>query len=297
MVVEPNLDYSLPLLGGLMALLVLAYANRFLASPALAIILRWGRWAAFSFGAAYLVQSFGWSGRPYWVLVLSAFLIWVLLETLYTWFAISALSLSPIPLFPRFSANQTGEEWPARKRMMALKDWLRLHGFRQVEALVAEIGNEVNLRVSIYQDEENLLRVQILFLPVRGGMVTTCFSVSSQTTDSLRYTTDNLFLPFGGFYPEEWSIQRLPLVRSLSRLIANHRRRFEREGKEANPWEDEPLNDLNLQQNALEKVNTDLGFLFPRNLREDYGKMTFEGRYRVWKEVWMLNYLGVPRRY
>ena len=110
MVVEPNLDYSLPLLGGLMALLVLAYANRFLASPALAIILRWGRWAAFSFGAAYLVQSFGWSGRPYWVLVLSAFLIWVLLETLYTWFAISALSLSPIPLFPRFSANQTGEE-------------------------------------------------------------------------------------------------------------------------------------------------------------------------------------------
>jgi hypothetical protein len=25
--------------------------------------------------------------------------------------------------------------------------------------------------------------------------------------------------------------------------------------------------------------------------------MTFEGRYRVWKEVWMLNYLGLPRRY
>ena len=63
------------------------------------------------------------------------------------------------------------------------------------------------------------------------------------------------------------------------------------------PWEDEPLNDLNLQQNELEKVNTELGFLFPRNLREEYGKMTFEGRYRVWKEVWMLNYLGLSRRY
>jgi hypothetical protein len=296
-VFSQDLDYSLPILGGLLVLLGLAYANRFLASPALAIVLRWGRWAAFSFGAAYLIQSFGWSNRPYWVLVLSALLIWVILETLYTWFAISALSLSPIPLFPRFSPNLTGEEWPARKKMMVLRDWLRKHRYRQVQALVAEIGNDVTLRVSIYQDEENLFRIQILFLPVRGGMVTTCFSVSSKTVDSLRYTTDNLFLPFGGFYPEDWSIQRRPLVRSLSRLIANHRERLEQDGKVADPWEDEPLNDLNLQQSELERVNTDLGFLFPHNLREEYGKMTFEGRYRVWKEVWMLNYLGVPRRY
>ena len=294
---SPDPDFSLPILAGLVVLLAFAYANRFLASPGLAILLRWGRWVAFSFGTAYLVRSFGWSDRSYWVLVLSAFLVWVLLETLYTWFAISALSLSPMPLFPRFSPNLTGEEWPARRRMMALRDWLRKHGYRQVQALVAEIGNEVNLRVSVYQDKANLFRIQILFLPVRGGMVTTCFSVSSITVDSLRYTTDNLFLPFGGFYPENWSIQRRPLVRSLPRLLGNHRLRLERDGKVAVPWDDEPVDDLNLQQSELEKVNTELGFLFPHNLREEYGKMTFEGRYRVWKEVWMLNYLGVPRRY
>ena len=294
---SPNLEYSLPILGGLAVLLVLAYLNRSLASPTLAIVVRWGRWVAFSFGAGYLIQSFGWSGRPWWVLVLSAFLVWMILETLYTWFAISALSVSPIPLFPRFTPNQSGEEWPARRRMMALRDWLRKNGYRQIQALVAEIGNDIHLRVSIYQDESNVRRIQILFLPIRGGSVTTCCSVSTQTTDGLRYTTDNLFLPFGGFYPEEWSVHRRPLVRKLPSLIAIHQRRLEGDGKQPEAWSDEPLNDLNLQQSELEKVNTDLGFLFPRNLREEYGKMTFEGRYRVWKEVWMLNYLGLPRRY
>jgi hypothetical protein len=292
-----NAETSLPILVGLSVLLVLAYANRSLASPGLAILLRWGRWAAFSFGAGYMIQAFGWSDRPYWVLVATAFLVWIILETLYTWFAISALSLSPIPLFPRFLPNLTGEEWPARKRMIALRDWLRRHGYHQIQALVADIGHNIQLRVSVYQDEARSLRIQVLFLPVRGGAVSACFSASSQTTDGLRYTTDNLFLPFGGFYPEDWSIMRRPLVRSMPRLIAMHLKRLERDGKVAEPWSGEPLDDLNHQQTELEQVNTDLGFLFPRNLREEYGKMTFEGRYRVWKEVWMLNYLGMARRY
>lgn len=292
-----NTEISLPILVGLSILLVLAYANRSLASPGLAIVLRWGRWAAFSFGVGYIIQAFGWSGRPYWVLVVTAFLVWIILETLYTWFAISALSLSPIPLFPRFLPNRTGEEWPARKRMIALRDWLRSNGYHQVQALVADIGNNVQLRVSVYQDEARSLRIQVLFLPVRGGAMSACFSASSQTADGLRYTTDNLFLPFGGFYPEDWSILRRPLVRSMPRLIALHHKRLERDGKVSEPWSGEPLDDLNQQQMELERVNTDLGFLFPRNLREEYGKMTFEGRYRVWKEVWMLNYLGVARKY
>lgn len=58
------------------------------------------------------------------------------------------------------------------------------------------------------------------------------------------------------------------------------------------PWTTEPLGDLNLQQRELEEVNTELGFLFPRSQREDHGKITYEGRYRVWKELWLLNYFG-----
>ena len=35
----------------------------------------------------------------------------------------------------------------------------------------------------------------------------------------------------------------------------------------------------------------------PQGAREENGKITYEGRYRVWKEIWMLNYLGRSARY
>jgi hypothetical protein len=57
------------------------------------------------------------------------------------------------------------------------------------------------------------------------------------------------------------------------------------------------LADLNATQHELDLINTELGFLHPHNQRDDFGKITQEGRYRVWKEIWMLNYLGRSSRY
>jgi len=59
----------------------------------------------------------------------------------------------------------------------------------------------------------------------------------------------------------------------------------------------DPMADLNDTQSELDRVNTELGFLNPRGAREDHGKISNEGRYRVWKEIWMLNYLGRAARY
>ena len=52
-----------------------------------------------------------------------------------------------------------------------------------------------------------------------------------------------------------------------------------------------------LQPRGLDRLNTELGFLHPHPKREDLGKFTSEGRYRVWKEIWTLNYLGRAARY
>jgi hypothetical protein len=227
----------------------------------------------------------------------TAFLLWFMLETLYNWLAISALSQSPIPLFPRFSVNSSGEDWPARERIISIRDWLRKNGYTQVQALIADIGNGIHLRASVYQDPEAKVRVQIMFIPLNSAGVTVCFSVSSETKSGIRYTTDNLFLPFGGYYPENWSVKRMPWTRKISRLIARHLKRVERDEQTLLPWESEPVDDLNDQQHDLDRLNTELGFLFPQPLREEFGKMTFEGRYRVWKEVWLLNYLGIAQRY
>ncbi len=59
----------------------------------------------------------------------------------------------------------------------------------------------------------------------------------------------------------------------------------------------DPMADLNDTQRELDRINTELGFLNPRAVREDHGKISSEGRYRVWKEIWMLNYLGRAARY
>jgi hypothetical protein len=79
--------------------------------------------------------------------------------------------------------------------------------------------------------------------------------------------------------------------------LARHQRRLAAAGEIPVPWMGEPLEDLNQQQFELERLNTELGFLLPHAEREEFGKMTYEGRFRVWREVWMLDYFGRPTRY
>lgn len=288
-------DYAL--LTAIILSLVLLQLNQRQGLPALTIINRWLRWFIFAFGAAAMVEDFGWTDRSYPVLVGGFFLVWFLLETIYNWLAIHALSVSPMPLFPRFTANQSGEEWPNTPRFIKLRDWLRTNGFKQVQALKSEVGPSLYLRVCVYQDAGAGVRLQITFLPQGNGVLAACYSLSTNTVTGSRFVTDNLYLPFGGFYPENWRLSRLPWRRSLARLVKTHRERLARSEEQIVPWTSDPLSDLNGQQRELEKINTELGFLFPQADREEFGKISHEGRYRVWKEYWMLSYFGKSVRY
>ena len=277
--------------------LLLSQLNQRFASPLIAIANRWLIWGFVSLGLAVICSALELIDRPMWVLVVGFFLIYFLMETAYRWLEIHALSVSPIPLFPRFHVNTSGEEWPTHPRLLKIRDWLRVNGYKQVQALKAEVGGGIYLRTSIYQDAAGHTRVQVTFLPQGHAGIAVCYSLSSLTVSGYRYVTDNLYLPFGGFYPENWLVERLPWRRSLARLVAHHERRLSQAKEIRIPWVTEPLGDLNLQQRELEQVNTELGFLFPHAEREDHGKITYEGRYRVWKELWLLNYFGRAARY
>lgn len=271
--------------------------NHRMASPVLSILDRWLRWLVFAFGAAQLCRDFDLIHRPFWALAAVFFLIWFLGETLYNWLAITAHSLSSLPLFPRYVGNAGGDEWPVQPRLLKIREWLRGQGFRQVQALKAEIGGGIFLRVSIYQDAPAKVRVQVTFIPQANGAISVCYAVNSVGADGSLYLTDNLYIPFGGFFPENWFVERKPWRRSLRSLLAHHRERVTVAGIELVPFSDDPLVDLNAAQQELDQLNTELGFLHPHAKREDLGKLTAEGRYRVWKEIWMLNYLGRPARY
>ncbi|MDO8543179.1 MAG: hypothetical protein Q7S40_22315 [Opitutaceae bacterium] len=285
------------ILAAIILSLLLMQLNQRLASPLVSIADRWLRWLVFAFGAAYLCHDFKLVDRPYAVLVVVFFLVWFLGETLYNWLIITAESLSPLPLFPRYGVNTSGEEWPVQPRLLKIREWLRAQGFRQVQALKAEIGGGIYLRVSVYQDAQATIRVQVTFLPQANGAISVCYGVSSVTADGGRYITDNLYIPFAGFFPENWFVERRPWSRSLRRLLSRHRARLASSGAVIAAFENDPLSDLNAAQQELDQLNTELGFLHPQAEREDLGKFTQEGRYRVWKEIWMLNYLGRPARY
>jgi hypothetical protein len=291
------LETSYLILVAIVMSLVLMQVNQRMGSPVVSIADRWLRWMVFSFGAAQLVTDFKLVDRPYWVMVVVFLVVWFVGETLYNWLAITAHSLSSLPLFPRYTVNTTGEEWPVQPRLLKIREWLRAQGFRPMQALKAEIGGGIFLRVSVYHDAQATVRVQVTFIPQANGAISVCYAVTSVGADGSRYLTDNLYIPFGGFYPENWYVERAPWRRSLPRLLARHRARLTKMGADIVPITTEPLMDFNAVQYELDQLNTELGFLHPRGEREDLGKFTHEGRYRVWKEIWMLNYLGRSARY
>ena len=276
-----------------LTVLLLVYLDRLSASPVIAVFSRWVRWLTASFGVTYLLHLLELSSRPYWVLATCAFLLWFLLETFYNWVAIAAYSKSSLPLFPSFEKNETGDEWPAQRSFIGLREWLRREEFTRIAAIRAEVLESMVLRQSIYQSKDGMVRVQVMFLPHRSGKVAACYNISSQTRDEQRLITDNQFLPYGGFFPESWSVERKPWTRSIEVLLKRHEKRMRESDMEFVRWEDDPLIDLNDQQRILERINTDLGFLFPRHMQEEFGKITTQGRYRVWKEIWLLSYFGL----
>jgi hypothetical protein len=265
--------------------------NRF-AVPACIVLGRWMRWFLFGALFAYFLKTFELSFRPGWVHFITGMAIWFVLETGYNWIAIKALSHSELPLFPEFYSNSDGDEWPADARFIELKDWLRRENYKRLKALKAELFEGTFLRSSIYESQDGFIRIQILFLPKRKGGATACYTISSSAKDGARLITDNLFLPYGGYYPESWNICRKPLIGSLKRLLLLHRKRLTASELEPIQIEDDALVEINDQQRILERLNTETGFLVPRPRQEEEGKITYEGRYRLWKEMWMLAYLG-----
>jgi len=291
---------SVQIVIGLMLLsLLISFGNLNWRVPALGILNRWLRWGLFSVGTAIFATQFGWTTRPLWLVTVVAFLGWFLLETMYNWLVIAAISKSPIPLFPKFGPNLDGDEWPAQRKFITMRDWLRSQGFKKLQSVKAEFSDSLAIRSTIYQEGAGETRCQILFFPQRAGAVNVAFILSTNLEDGRRLVTDNVFLPFGGYYPENWEIRRKPLMRNLPQLIKFHRRRLRELEAKVQPWDsdDDAVGELNRQQQALERLNRKLGYLMPTEFQEEHGRLTHEGRYRLWKEVWLLNYLGVTMNY
>lgn len=270
----------LPILGGRLSI------------PICLMLGRWLRWFLIGALFAYLVKAFDFSLRPDWVHFVTGIAFWFIIETGYNWTAIKALSFSDLPLFPEFYENKDGDEWPAEKRFIDIKEWLRDENYIRLKALKSQLFVDTYLRASIYESSDQMTRIQILFLPKRNGGATACYSISTHGKDGGRVVTDNHIMPYGGYYPESWQMCRKPLIGSIRRLLLLHHKRVLKLKVEPVRVHDDALEELNDQQRILERLNTEIGFFVPRPRREEEGRISQKGRYRLWKEMWLMAYFG-----
>ena len=264
--------------------------------PLFQLLGRWIRWVLFGVFFSIFLNYFELSLRPDWLHFVTGLALWFVLETLYNLMAIKALSASDLPLFPQFYVNVDGDEWPAEKRYIELREWLREEDYKHLSSLKAELFGGMCLRACIYQSTDTSTRIQILLMPTRKGGTSASYTFRTYTESGEWVITDNLSLPYGGYYPAQWSICRKPLIGSAQKLLLLHKKRLAKMKLQAVANEESAIEEINEQQRVLERLNTDTGFLVPRHLREVEGKITPNGRYRLWKEMWLIAYLGRPIR-
>lgn len=287
---------ALSLLSGILAVVIL-WANSRMASPTLAIFWRWARWICIATSVATILHQLGYQSHDPWVVALATFMGWFLLESVYSWMAVTALSHSELPLFPRYLENESGNEWPAQERFIRMRAWLRRKGFQRIQALIAKVEEQIFIHISVYESEDKRTRTSIIFFPNARGNAAVAFSFHSLADDGIRLVTDNVFLPYGGFYPESWYVERRPWTRSLEKLWQRHSARCDAHGSELVALDADPLSEFNQEQRDLERLNRELGFLSSPDEAAEEGRITSAGRFRMWAEMWMLSYFGRPRRY
>jgi len=249
------------------------------------------RWVIIALFIGVLLKLFALQGVPLWRPVLIGFLFWGVAESLYTWLFILAWDKSEFPLFP--DLRKVDElEWPANKRFFLIKDWIREKEYEYIGAFKYVHESEALQQVAVYQSPDRLDILQVMIVPDATGVIMDQVSFSSLSKEGIRLITDNTFMPYGGVYPENWKVKRFPATRKIDRIWKHHEKRKAAEKSEMLPFDEDILEWVEEAQIELESENVKKGLLNPKNDRREYGKLTGEGRYRIWIEFLMLNYFG-----
>jgi len=251
----------------------------------------WARWLTFACAFSLMLTYFEWSNRADWVHFISGLAAWFILETLYYKISIHMLNISEMDLFPKYKNDTNENLWPINKEVLKIKDLLSEEGFKEEETLKAEIIAHLVIRQAVFLDETRKIRLNVLFIPNAKNEIKLFYSLFSQKTSGEYLLTDNQNMPFGGYYPDHWTVNRYPISHSLKKLLKKHREAMSESEGEWSEVEGDIRTKTNRLQWELEKKNREMGFLNEPN-REDKQQISSEGCFRIWIEMWLLAYFG-----
>jgi len=251
----------------------------------------WARWLTFACAFSLMLTFFEWSNRADWVHFISGLAAWFILETLYYKISIHMLNISEMDLFPKYKNDTNENLWPINKEVLKIKDLLSQEGFKEEETLKAEIIAHLVIRQAVFLDEARKVRLNVLFIPNAKNEIKLFYSLFSHKTSGEYLLTDNQNMPFGGYYPDHWTVNRYPISHSLKKLLKKHREAMSESEEEWSEVEGDIRTKTNRLQWELEKKNREMGFLNEPN-REDKQQISSEGCFRIWIEMWLLAYFG-----
>lgn len=251
----------------------------------------WARWLTFACAFSLMLTYFEWSNRADWVHFISGLAAWFILETLYYKISIHMLNISEMDLFPKYKNDTNENLWPINKEVLKIKDLLSEEGFKEEETLKAEIIAHLVIRQAVFLDETRKIRLNVLFIPNAKNEIKLFYSLFSHKTSGEYLLTDNQNMPFGGYYPDHWTVNRYPISHSLKKLLKKHREAMSESEGEWSVVEGDIRTKTNRLQWELEKKNREMGFLNEPN-REDKQQISSEGCFRIWIEMWLLAYFG-----
>lgn len=255
------------------------------------LINHWFRWLTFACAFSLMLTFFEWSNRPDWVHFISGLALWFILETLYYKITIHLLNISEMELFPKYKNDTNDNLWPINKEALKIKEWLSKEGFKSEETLKAEVIAHLTIRQAVFLNKTQTIRLNVLFIPDARNEIKLFYSLFSVKPTGEYLMTDNQNRPFGGYYPEHWTVNRYPVCHSLESLLKKHQAAMKESEEGWKELEEDVRTKTNRLQWELEKKNREMGFLYEPN-REDKQQISPEGCFRIWTEMWLLAYFG-----
>ena len=203
-----------------------------------------------------------------------------------------------MPLFPRYVVNSSGDEWPTQQRLLKVRDWLREQPLCPRAGAQGRAGRRhLAAHLGLSQPRRHAApacavcaagkrRHHGVFQP-RDAHHGRAALRHRQSLHSLRR-----------FLSRELARRAQPVAAQPGRsIVARHQAAVERQdpAKPRSGGKSAPIDDINQQQQHMEMRSTPSSVICCPTPREEYGKITPEGRFRIWKEAWLLDYLGIAR--
>ena len=271
--------------------LVLLILSKQLPMRIFGLMSHWFRWVTFACAFSFILTYLEWSSRPDWVHFISGLALWFVVETSFYKISIHMLNVSDMELFPKYKHDTSENLWPLTKEVLKIKEYLSKEGFKSEDILKAQIVSHLTIRQAVFLDEGQKIRLNVLFIPNANNETKLFYSLFSIQASGKTMITDNQNMPIGGYYPEHWIVNRFPVCHSLKQLLKKHRDLI-RDNQEALVTLNEDVRTkTNCLQLELEKRNREMGFLNLSN-SEDRRRISPEGCFRIWTEMWLLAYFG-----